>query len=330
MWDFSINRALGVMAMTAPFIALRMAVYFGIVIAFVAVTGIGAGIGASLGVFGGRDVHVGATFWGGALGFIITAGAIHLAREYLLYTVKAGHLAVMVEALQDRYIPPGRAQIDYALEKVAARYAEPHTLFAVQQSAGSVLASTIGIVQGVGQILPIPGVDQFLGLARAFLRLAVGMIDEATLAYGFKTRATNPWAAAQSAVVLYAQNHKPILRNAAWLTVIGYGLGFVVFLVMLLPAGAVVHLIPGDWSAGGVIFAIVFAWAFYAALIEPFTTACMIEVYFARIEGQEPEPQWEARIGAVSHKFTEMKERAIAWMARSAGGTPSPPTGWGG
>ena len=51
--------------------------------------------------------------------------------------------------------------------------------------------------------------------------------------------------------MLYAQNAKPMMKNAAWLTLFVYGLSFVVFLVMLAPAAAVVYLIPGTWSAGG-------------------------------------------------------------------------------
>lgn len=329
MWDFSINRSLGLMARTAPFILFRLVVYFGIAVAYVLVTGIGAGIGWGVGAFGGPDFHAASTFWGGAIGFGLTAGALYFLREYILYIVKAGHLAVLVELLEGRDIPAGRPQIDYAAARVKERFAETSVLFAVQQVVRGVLAAITGILQGVASILPIPGLEQFVGVVKAFLRIAVGMIDQVILAYAFKTRATNPWASAQTAVVLYAQNYRVMLKNAAWLTVISYGLAFVVFLVMLAPAGAVVYLIPGGWSAGGFIFAIVFAWAVKAALLEPFVIASMMQVYFRTIEGQEPDPAWDARIAQVSRKYTEMKERAIAWMRGEArdprGGAPMPP-----
>jgi hypothetical protein len=327
MWDFSINRSFGLMLATLPFILFRIVVYVGIAIAYVVVTGVGAGIGWGVGAFGSPDFHAGTTFWGGAIGFVITAGAIYFAREYLLYIVKAGHLAVLVELLEGREIPGGRPQIDFAAAKVKERFAETNVLFAVQQVVRGVLAAITGIIQGVASILPIPGLEQFVGLVRAFLRIAVGMIDQVILAWAFKTRATNPWASAQTAVVLYAQNYQIMLKNAAWLTLISYGLAFLVFLVMLIPAGAVVWLIPGGWSAGGFIFAIVFAWAVKAALIEPFTIACMMQVYFKTVEGQQPDPEWDARIAAVSRKFTEMKEKAVAWMGGQRGGTSAAPPG---
>ena len=333
MWDFSINRSLGLMVRTVPFIVFRMLVYFGIAVAYVLVTGVGAGIGWIIGAIGNPDFHAGMTFWGGAIGFVITAGVIYFAREYILYIVKAGHLAVLVELLEGRDIPIGRPQIEFATAMVKERFVETNVLFAVQQLVRGVLGAILGIIQGVAAFLPIPGLEQFVGLVKAFLRIAVGLIDQVILAYAFKTRATNPWASAQTAVVLYAQNYKVMLKNAAWLTIISYGLAFIVFLVMLAPAGAIAWLIPGGWSAGGFIFAIVFAWAVKAALIEPFTIACMMQVYFETIRGQEPDPAWDARISEVSRKFGEMKERAIAWMSRGQGrGTgpaPLPPTATG-
>ncbi len=332
MWDFSINRSLGLMAKTLPFIVFRIIVYVGIAIAYVLATGVGVGVGWGVGAFGSEDFHAATTFWGGAIGFGVTAGVLYFLREYILYMVTAGHLAVLVELLDGRDIPDGRGQIDYAQQMVKERFAEANVLFAVHQLIKGVLGAITGLVQGVASFLPIPGLEQFIGLVKVFLRIAVGLIDKVVLAYAFRTRSTNPWASAQTAVVLYAQNYKIMLKNAAWLTIITYGLSFVVFLVMLVPAGLAVYLIPGGWSAGGFLFALVFAWAVKAALIEPFTIACMMQVYFQTIEGQQPDPAWEARISSVSKKFNEMKDKAIAWMGsrgQGSGPAPLPPTATG-
>lgn len=320
MWDFSISRSLGLMVRTLPFIVFRLIVYFGVAVAYVLVTGVGAGIGWGVGAFGDADFHAATTFWGGAIGFAVTAGVIYFLREYILYVVKAGHIAVLVELLEGHNVPDGRSQIDYASEMVRERFAETSVLFGVDQLVKGVLRAILGLVQGIASLLPIPGLDQAVGLVKAFLRIAIGFIDEVILGYAFRTRATNPWESAQTALVLYAQNYRFMLKNAAWLTIITYGLAFVVFLAMLAPAGAVVYLIPGGWSAGGFIFAIVFAWAVKAALIEPFAITCMMDCYFRAIQGQTPDPAWDARISEVSRKFNELKERAMGW----AGGAASP------
>jgi hypothetical protein len=156
----------------------------------------------------------------------------------------------------------------------------------------------------------------------------VGLVDEVILAHAIKTRATNPWASAREALVLYGQNARPMLVNAAWLTLIVYGLSFVVFLLMLAPAAAVVYLMPGAWSAGGLVFALIFAWAVKAALIEPFAIACLLQVFFKVTEGQTPNPEWEARLDKLSGKFRDMAGKATTWVTGGKTvGAAAPPTG---
>ena len=314
MWDFSVGQALALMGKTLPFIIFRIVVYAGIALAYVLATGVGAGVGWGVGIFGDGDFQAASTVWGGVAGFGIVAGILYFAREYILYIVKAGHIAVLVKLIDGEAVPDGQGQITYASEVVKARFAQSSVLFAVDQLVKGVLGAIIGIVQGVASLLPIPGLQNLVGLVRAFLRISVGLVDEVILAHAIRTEAINPWVSAREALVLYAQNYPTMLRNAAWLTVITYLLAFVVFLVMLAPAGLIVWLLPGGWSAGGFIFALVFAWAVKAALIEPFAIACMMQVFFRVTAGQTPDPEWENRISGVSRKFNELKQRAIQWM----------------
>ena len=325
MWDFSVGRALGMMVKTAPFIVFRMLVYFGIAVAYVLVTGVGAGIGWGIGAFGDEDFRLTTTFWGGGLGFVLTAGVLYFLREYILYIVKAGHIAVLVELMDGRDIPAGRPQIEYASTIVKARFAETSVLFAVDQLVKGVLRAITGLVEGIAALIPIPGLQQFVGLIRAFLRIAVGLVDEVILAYAIRMRSTNPWASARTALVLYGQNYQVMLKNAAWLTIFTYGLAFIVFLLMLAPAAAVVWFIPGAWSAGGFVFALIFAWAVKAALIEPFAIACMMEVYFKVIEGQSPDPEWDARLTSASKKFNDLKGKAAGWLGHNPQGGAAGP-----
>ena len=324
MWDFSISDAMGLMKKTFPFVLFRMVVYFVIAAAYVIATGTGAGIGWGVGAMGDDDFRASAIFWGGSIGFAATAGVILFLRQYILYIVKAGHIAVMVEAMEGRDLPAGRAQIDHARKVVTDRFATANVLFGVDALIKGVLAAITGLVQGLANLLPIPAVDQMMGVVRAFLRLSVGLIDEVILAYLIRKDSDNPWKDAQSALVLYGQNHKPMLKNAFWLMLIVYGVSAVVFLIMLAPAAAVVYMIPGAWSAGGFVFAILFAWAFKAALIEPFAIACMLQVYFAKIEGQTPDPEWEAKLSGMSNKFKELGEKAAGWATGK--GKPAPET----
>ncbi len=152
-----------------------------------------------------------------------------------------------------------------------------------------------------------------MALVRAYLKLAVGLVDEVILAHGLRTRAENPYASAKEALVLYGQNAKPMLINAAWLTLFTWGLSLVVFLLMLAPAAAIVYVMPSAWSAGGMVFAILFAWAVKVAVIEPFAIACLLQAFFKVTEGQTPNPEWEAKLDSASKKFKTLGERAVNW-----------------
>lgn len=324
MWDFSMGTAMGVMRKTAPFLLFRIAVYFGIAVAYVLVSGTGAGIGYGIGGFGDDDFRVAATSWGGIIGFGLTAGVLYLMREYLLYMVKAGHIAVMVEILDGRDLPDGQGQIAYARKIVTERFGEASVLFGIDQLIKGVVNAITGLVQGLLAILPIPGLDKVMSLVRAYLKLAVGLVDEVILAHGIRTRSDNPYASAKQALVLYGQNAKPMLRNAAWLTLFTWVISIAVFLFMLAPAAAIVYIMPGVWSAGGIVFALLFAWAVKVAVIEPFAIACLLQAFFKVTDGQTPNPEWEAKLESASAKFKKLGEKATTWVSGSLDPTVNP------
>lgn len=327
MWDFSLGGALGLMGRTMPFILLRMAIYFGITLGYILVTGVGAGIGWGVGGFGDADFRATTTAWGGFAGFGIFGAVMYWAREYILYIVKAGHLAVLVELLDGKPLPDGRSQISYATAVVKQRFPQASLLFAMDQLVKGVVRAIAGLVRGLLTILPVPGAQQLSSILSAFLRVAVGFIDEVILAHAIRQRSDNAWLSAREALVLYGQNYKPMLKNAAWLALFVYGLSILVFVLMLAPAALVVYLIPGAWAAGGVIFALLLTWSVKSALLEPLAITCMMQVYFKVIEGQQPNPEWDAKLEQMSGKFRKLKDRALGAEPRqsavSGGAEPS-------
>lgn len=324
MWDFSIGGAMGMMGRTLPFILLRMAVYFGITLGYVLVTGAGAGIGWGIGGFGDEEFRAGSTFWGGIAGFGIFGAVMYWAREYILYIVRAGHIAVLAELIDSKPMPQGRSQIGHATTVVRQRFPQASALFVMDQLIRGVIRAISGLARGILTVLPVPGAQQIGAILSAFLRVAVGFVDEVILAHAIRTRSDNAWGSAREALVLYGQNWKVMLKNAAWLAIFVNGLGFLVFLVMLAPAALVVYLMPGAWAAGGVVFALLFAWSVKAALLEPFALACMMQVFFKTIEGQQPNPEWDARLEQMSGKFRKLKDRALG--AETSTRTPEPAT----
>lgn len=316
MKDFNVGEVLGLLAKTAPFLLFRFLIYFGITLAFVLMTGVGAGIGYGVGAIAGESAGGGA--WGGIIGFGIASSIMYFLREYLLYNVKAGHIAVLVEVMEGRQLPEGRSQVEHAQKVVRERFVEASLLFGLDQLIKGILSAFNRVFFTVAAFLPIPGLAGLVKFLNTVLNLSLTYLDEVILAYNLKTRSDNPWRSSQTALVLYAQNYKSFLKNAFWLAFFVWGLTFLVFLLILAPVAALVALFPG--SAGGLtlLVALVFSWGVKQAVIEPFGMTALMQVFFKVTEGQQANPEWEAKLEGVSENFRELRAKAAQFSAPAA------------
>lgn len=320
MWDFSIGRSVAIMFRTWPFILFRMVVYFAMTLAYVAATGTGAGVGWGVGHIFADGGPEGAAFFGGIAGFALVSIVVYWLREYILYVLKAGHIAVMVHLIDGRDVPGGQGQIAYAKAVVTQRFAEANILFVVDQLVKGAIRAVTGLLGGIAAFLPIPGLDGLVRFANTVIRISLTYVDEIILGYNIRIESSSPFETARQGVVLYAQNGAKMVKNAVWLALILWGTTFVIFLLMLAPAGAVVYFLPGNLSGWGFVLAIVFAWALKAAFVEPFAIASLMQVYFKTIEGQTPDPEWDYRLSEASRQFRQLKEKAVS----SFGERPAP------
>jgi hypothetical protein len=316
MWDFSFTRSVGAVLRTFPFVALRLVVYFGIALGYVFSIGIGSFLGYGFGHLAGPDGPASGVFWGGAIGFGLVSAVLYFAREYILYLVKAAHIAVLVEVLDGKDIPNGQGQVKYGAEFVKTHFGEASVLFGVDQIVKGVIRAIFGIINFFTAWLPIPALQQLIRMIEAIIRMSLTYLDEVILAYLIRTRTTNPWNTAKDGLILYAQNYKAILKNAIWLSIFMWGLTILLFIVMLGPAAAIFAFLPGATGLGIWVFviALIFAWSLKAAVLEPIAIASLMQVYFKVIEGQTPDPEWDARLSQVSKKFRDLADKAGKWV----------------
>ena len=311
MKDFSFRNVLALMAKTMPFLVFRFLIYMGLTIGFLLVSGVGAGIGAGLGLIAGNAAAGSA--WGGIAGFGVAGGILILIREYLLYIVKAGHIAVLVEIAQGHEIPGGKGQIDYARRRVQERFGTSSLLFGLDQLIKGILRAFNRVFLSLASLFPLAGASAVAGIANKIINLSLTYLDEVILAYLMKTRAENPWAASRTALILYAQNYTAFLRNAVWLAAFIWGLTIAVFVAVLAPAAILAYLIPGVAGVLSLIVALVFAWGLKQALIEPVGMTALMQVYFKVTEGQVANPDWEAKLDRVSARFSKLAGKARDW-----------------
>jgi len=307
MWNFKIGRSLGLMMQTMPFIALRTAVYFGCSLLLILGWIGGPAVGAL--VVPESMWKVGA--WGG---FIVGAGVagtvVYFIREYFLYLVKAGHIAVLVELMEGRALPKGKGQLAYAKDIVASRFVEASSFFVLDQVISGVLGAVNKALLALGSI--IPGLDGAMAFIGTVLRTSLTFADEVILALSFRTRSTDIWRTSRDGVVLYAQNYKNILKNAFFLAILNYALAFTFFVVAWAPARWMASLMPG--AASGLIafgIALLLVYSLKKAIIEPLLMTALMQVYFKAIEGQVPNPAWTQKLEGMSAKFSEMKDKFV-------------------
>lgn len=246
MWDFSVGRSVAIMFRTWPFILFRMIVYFAMTLAYVAATGTGAGIGWGVGHIFADGGPEGTAFYGGIAGFALVSIAVYWIREYILYVLKAGHTAVMMHLMDGRDVPGGQGQIAYAKAVVRQRFADANILFVVDQLVKGAIRAVTGVLAGIAAFLP--GLDGLLRFANTVIRISLTYVDEIILGYNIRIDSSSPVETARQGVVLYAQNGTKMLKSAVWLALNLWGVTFVIFLLMLAPAGAVVYLMPGQFS----------------------------------------------------------------------------------
>ncbi|MBB3770834.1 hypothetical protein FHS55_001429 [Angulomicrobium tetraedrale] len=310
MWDFSIGTTFGLVARTWPFVLLRLAVYAASVLAIIAGTGLGAGVGWSLGRLFGHDESLFGAMIGGVGGLSLMLGLLWWVRQYVVYLVKAAHVAAMDALLRGAALPDGRSQIRFATAMVRARFLEVNVLFGLDL----LIRGTVRAFVGVLDVLTvwIPGAGALNRFVAAVLRVALGLVDEIILAYIIRRDGVPPGDAARDGLVLYAQNAGPLARNAVWIALFDYTLSLLIFLLLLGPAVGLAYWLPGALGGLGVVVALASAWALRAALIEPLSIAALLQAYDIATRGQAPNPAWTARLDAASAAFRDLGHRPPA------------------
>jgi hypothetical protein len=306
--------ALKILVMTTPYLLLLLGVYL--------LVGIGIGVCLAIlvllsKVFGGAG---GLIF---LIGLGVIGGLLLLVRNYVIYMIKAGHIAVVTELIRKGKLPDGVNQVEYGRKAASSIFTTVSVLFVVDRLIKGILRALNRTVVRIAEILPIPGLDAAAKIINSIIRFAVTYVDESILSYIFSRPEQEVFESSRKGVILYAQNWKPILKTAVGLALIDL-LAFVALVAVLLLPFAPLALAAksGGWKFFWFAMAITLAYCLKLALVRPFSMIAMIITYNKAVEGQVPNPQWEAHLESVSAKFRQLKEKARA--AVSGAGSPVP------
>jgi hypothetical protein len=98
---------------------------------------------------------------------------------------------------------------------------------------GGAVKQLQNMVEHAGNLLrAIPGMGVFASLIKLFIEISLGYVDECCLGYTFYNEEQNVFKSAADGVVIYYQNWKKLLRNAA-MTALTVIIAFVIVAVVL-------------------------------------------------------------------------------------------------
>ncbi len=315
---FYLGEAFGLILKTTPFLWVRLGSY----------AVLGVGLLVYFAVVGGLAWVLG-QLWA-PLGFIVFFasfvggwGIVRWATRYYFYLLKAAHAAVMTEFIAYGRGPEG-SQIAYGKEQVTSRFRDTSIMFAVDRLVDGVVKTVTRTVGNVLDVLPIPGMDGLRNIFERVAKYSTTYIDEAILTRAYREDEPNVWKVAQDGVILYAQCWRPILANAAALTLLS-AVSFFLFLILLgLPAVALGAVLPG-LRIGLAVFVIVGAWMLNLALADAYAMAATLLAYHRSTEGMTPDPTWQARLEEMSDQFGELRRKASeAFTPKASEKAPAP------
>lgn len=298
--------ALKILAKTMPYILLRLAVYGFLGLGAAAYLGLVLAVSK---VFG----RAGAVLF--LIGLALLAGLPRLLKQYGLYLINAGHIAVITELIQGGSLPTGTGQLQFGKQTVTAMFKEVSTLFVVDRLVDGALRVFTRTVSSVTDLLPLPGMGGLAKMAGAVVQFSLTFVDETILSYNLARKQENFWEGARRGAVLYAQNWQPILTTAVACTAANWVGFLVIFLLLLVPFAPMAMASHAEalklfWLAAA--FAI--AYGLKLALFNPFFQTAMILTFQSATAGQQPSVEWESRLAAASSQFRELQRKAADFM----------------
>ena len=244
------------------------------------------------------------------VGLITFAAIWRLVQRYLLYMVKAGHVAVIAHIVEEGEAPDN--QIRYGMSQVQDYFLSASGLFGVNEVVDAVLKQFTRAVARIQDLIPIPIPNQLrklIELVQKSIVLAVGYLDEAILAYMFVDRNENRWQSAREGIVLYGKNWTTVLGSTVAIVFGMYALSFVLF-SLLAPVSVALDVLPAaleaiSWLVLGGLVAVV-----HTGLVKPWVKTVVITTFLIEQRDETPDEETEQWMASRSDRFGEVVTKA--------------------
>ena len=287
---------------TMPFAIAKLVLGAATVLISVVLLAILLGIGW---LFGENGMVICIFIWIGATG-VVRFAIMH----YFGYLVKAGHVAVLAEAVTTGKVPEN--QVNYGKEAVKKRFATSNVYFAVDKLVSGAVKQIQRGISKLGNALDfIPGMGAVTGIANFFVELSLGYVDECCLGYTFYKKEQGAFRSACDGVVIYAQNIKHLLKNAAKTMLKVLLLSLVVLIAVFVPIGLLFKLL--SWNAFiGFLLAVFITWVLKFAFLDSYILCQTMASYMEVAPTTEITFDLYGKLSKISGKFKELFNKGKA------------------
>ena len=332
-------KASKIISATKTFFAVRAVVYL-LVTLILLVVGI---LGALLCIWVATK-SAGLAFFLFIIIFGVLIGFLRFAKRYILYMIKAAHIAAITEYIKTGQVPISekgyKGVVAFGTEKIKNNFGTANVAFAADALIAGATRQIMKWVNRAENLFSfIPGAKSVFAFLNLILSTALNYIDEAVLSFVFwHTEEKSGLKKACDGLVYYAQSWKSMLKGAFKVGVFVWLLRIVAYIVFYLIFSAIGGLL---FTTGGFIFALLVAFVFLygveTIIVDPYATCIMINDYHRAIAGVPLKSDLYGTLCKVSKKFRKLFEKtgepepmANANPAYAGGPPPSQPVNSGG
>ncbi len=303
---FHFGKATKIFVQTFPFVLLRAATGLLLGIATIAYFGFVLWFGWTLLDAGTISGWVGIV--GLLIAILIFIGIWRLFSRYVLYLVKAAHIAVIAEVIETGEVPSN--QVRYGIGNVRSHFTQTSALFGLDQLIKGVIRQFNNQTLSFSRLFSFSsGLQNIIRLIGKAVALAASYIDEAILAYMFTKPDENPWRAARDGVVLYGKNWKPVLFSTLIIIFGMYAVAFV-GLLALTPLASVLGGLSTAFELIGWVAVVGIFLTGYVGILKPWVKTVVITTFLVESRDDTPDSETMDRIAARSDRFKELTRRA--------------------
>lgn len=239
---------------------------------------------------------------------IIVMLVIYTINHWVMYLVKAGHVAVIAYYMQYGCLPK-EGQIEYAKKKVKENFISTNVGFGFDNLITGATNEAVSFLNDVENFLSfVPGIGIFMSVVKFFVRTVTNYVDEAVMAYIYMSNDnSNVWRKTADGIVLYVQNWKTIFKASA-------KVGISILLLKGIMLFMMIGILAPHFGQEAFILQVIGAiliWMFItSALIEPIVVVIMIKDYIYACSQSTVAYDLYQDIQDCSAKFRKIVEKA--------------------